>query len=84
MSDGTPDFTGALDLDGDAPNPYARDFHQDRLTCEEIEQITFAFYKHRQSNPSWPTTSAVHDLASQFKMPLGIIRSVTDSIGGAH
>ncbi len=78
MSDGTPDFTGALDLDRDAPNPYARDFQQDRLTCAEIEQITFAFYKEQKH---WRRiNSVVLDLAAQFKMPIGIIRSVVESI----
>lgn len=78
MSDSTPDFTGALDLDRDAPNPYARDFSKERLTCAEIEQITFAFYKLH--SPRVVVSSVVPDLASRFKMPIGIIRSVVDSI----
>jgi hypothetical protein len=82
MSDGTPDFTGALDLDRDRPNPYARDFQQDRLTCAEIERITFAFYKRRNITlrSARSNNAIVFDLASEFKMPLGIIRSVVDTV----
>lgn len=82
MSDGTPDFTGALDLDRDAPNPYARDFQKDHLTCAEIEQITFAYYAYvnKHLGKAYPVNSAICDLAAKFKMPLGIIRSVVESV----
>ncbi len=82
MSDGIPDFTGALDLDRDAPNPYARDFQKERLTCAEVEQITFAYYKKRNGSALSivSSNSIVFDLAAEFKMPIGIIRSVVQTI----
>ncbi len=82
MSDGTPDFTGALDLDCDAPNPYARDFQKEPLTFLEIEQITFAYHKDRNSSVRGVRSSneIVFDLAAKFKMPIGIIRSVVQTV----
>ncbi len=59
-------------------NPYARDFQKDPLTYAEIEQITFAF--HKLHSPRVVVSSVVLDLASRFKMPIGIIRSVVNSV----
>lgn len=53
---------------------------ESKPTRDEIEKVSQAYYMWLKDYPGRPTLSAHLDLAAEFKMTIGMIRSITDSI----
>lgn len=51
-----------------------------RLSRDEIEKVTFAFYRHQLDNPGWPSEDAIQDIACKFQLSIPAVRDVVKSI----